>query len=222
MPLILNIETSSTNCSVSISKNGKLIDYIEKNSSNFSHSQKLHIFIFEITEKNKISLRDFDAVSVGIGPGSYTGLRIGLAAAKGICYALDIPLISISSLENLITNIDFNGILISTIDARRDEVYSCIYNNKKEIIREEMPEIINSKSFLNYSAVEKILIVGNGQFKCKELIEFDSNFNWNEKILIPSAVNMCKIAHKKYNNNSFEDIAYCEPKYLKEFKSNNG
>jgi tRNA threonylcarbamoyladenosine biosynthesis protein TsaB len=222
MPLILNIETSSTNCSVSISKNGKLIDYIEKNSSNFSHSQKLHIFIFEITEKNKISLRDFDAVSVGIGPGSYTGLRIGLAAAKGICYALDIPLISISSLENLITNIDFNGILISTIDARRDEVYSCIYNNKKEIIREEMPEIINSKSFLNYSAIEKILIVGNGQFKCKELIEFDSNFNWNEKILIPSAVNMCKIAHKKYNNNSFEDIAYCEPKYLKEFKSNNG
>ena len=222
MPLILNIETSSTNCSVSISKNGKLIDYIEKNSSNFSHSQKLHIFIFEITEKNKISLRDFDAVSVGIGPGSYTGLRIGLAAAKGICYALDIPLISISSLENLITNIDFNGILISTIDARRDEVYSCIYNNKKEIIREEMPEIINSKSFLNYSAFEKILIVGNGQFKCKELIEFDSNFNWNEKILIPSAVNMCKIAHKKYNNNSFEDIAYCEPKYLKEFKSNNG
>ena len=83
MPLILNIETSSTNCSVSVSKNGKLIDCIEKNSSNFSHSQKLHIFISEITEKNKISLRDFDAVSVGIGPGSYTGLRIGLAAAKG-------------------------------------------------------------------------------------------------------------------------------------------
>tara|TARA_B100000242_G_C43052750_1_gene491939 strand:- start:1948 stop:2616 length:669 start_codon:yes stop_codon:yes gene_type:complete len=222
MPLILNIETSSTNCSVSISKNGKLIDYIEKNSSNFSHSQKLHIFISKITEKNKISLRDFDAVSVGIGPGSYTGLRIGLAAAKGICYALDIPLISISSLENLITNIDFNGILISTIDARRDEVYSCIYNNKKEIIREELPEIINSKSFLNYTVDEKILIVGNGQFKCKELIEFNSNFNWNEKILIPSAVNMGKIAHKKYINNSFEDVAYCEPKYLKEFKSNNG
>ena len=222
MPLILNIETSSTNCSVSISKNGKLIDYIEKNSSNFSHSQKLHIFISKITEKNKISLRDFDAVSVGIGPGSYTGLRIGLAAAKGICYALDIPLISISSLENLITNIDFNGILISTIDARRDEVYSCIYNNKKEIIREELPEIINSKSYLNYSVDKKILIVGNGQFKCKELIEFNSNFNWNEKILIPSAVNMGKIAHKKYINNSFEDVAYCEPKYLKEFKSNNG
>jgi tRNA threonylcarbamoyladenosine biosynthesis protein TsaB len=222
MSLILNIETSSTNCSVSISKNGKLIDCIEKNSSNFSHSQKLHIFISEITEKNKISLRNFDAVSVGIGPGSYTGLRIGLAAAKGICYALDIPLISISSLENLITNIDFNGILISTIDARRDEVYSSIYNNKKEIIREEMPEIINSKSFLNYSVDEKILIVGNGQFKCKELIELNSNFNWNEKILIPSAANMGKIAHKKYNNNAFEDIAYCEPKYLKEFKSNKG
>ena len=173
-------------------------------------------------QKNKISLRDFDAVSVGIGPGSYTGLRIGLAAAKGICYALDIPLISISSLENLITNIDFNGILISTIDARRDEVYSCIYNNKKEIIREELPEIINSKSFLNYSVDEKILIVGNGQFKCKELIEFNSNFNWNEKILIPSSRNMSEIAYKKYLNNDFEDIAYCEPKYLKEFKSNSG
>jgi len=222
MPIILNIETSSTNCSVSLSNNEKLVDCLEKDSSSYSHSQKLHSFISELMEKNNISFKDLDAIAVGIGPGSYTGLRIGLSAAKGICFALDIPLISVSSLENLIAKIDFNGILISTIDARRDEVYSCIYNNKKEIIRKEMPEIINSKSFLNYSAIDKILIVGNGQFKCKELIEFDSNFNWNEKILIPSAANMGKIAHKKYINNAFEDLAYCEPKYLKEFKSNNG
>ena len=188
----------------------------------FFLDQKLHSFINEIMKKNKVLFNDLKAVGVGIGPGSYTGLRIGLSSAKGICYALNIPLISVSSLENLIVNIDFNGLLIPTIDARRDEVYSSIYDKNMKIIREEMPEIINSKSFLNYSVDEKILIVGNGQFKCKELIEFNSNFNWNEKILIPSAANMGKIAHKKYINNAFEDIAYCEPKYLKEFKSNNG
>ena len=221
MPIILNIETSSTNCSVSLSNNNKLIDCLEKDSPNYSHSQKLHSFISELMEKNNISFKDLDAVAVGIGPGSYTGLRIGLSAAKGICYALDIPLISVSSLENMVSNIQFEGVIISTIDARRDEVYSCIFDKDKKVLREEIPEIINSKSYINYSKTDKVLIVGNGQKKCKEIIDFNNNFNWNKNIQKPSASNMGDIAYKKFELNDFEDIAYCEPKYLKEFKTNN-
>ena len=221
MPIILNIETSSTNCSVSLSNNNKLIDCLEKDSPNYSHSQKLHSFISELMEKNNISFKDLDAVAVGIGPGSYTGLRIGLSAAKGICYALDIPLISVSSLENMVSNIQFEGVIISTIDARRDEVYSCIFDKDKKVFREELPEIINSKSYINYSKTDKVLIVGNGQKKCKEIIDSNNNFNWNINIQKPSASNMGDIAYKKFELNDFEDIAYCEPKYLKEFKTNN-
>ena len=221
MPIILNIETSSTNCSVSLSNNKKLIDCLEKDSPNYSHSQKLHSFISELMEKNNISFKDLDAVAVGIGPGSYTGLRIGLSAAKGICYALDIPLISVSSLENTVSNIQFEGVIISTIDARRDEVYSCIFDKDKKVLREEIPEIINSKSYINYSKTDKVLIVGNGQKKCKEIIDSNNNFNWNINIQKPSASNMGDIAYKKFELNDFEDIAYCEPKYLKEFKTNN-
>ena len=221
MPIILNIETSSTNCSVSLSNNNKLIDCLEKDSPNYSHSQKLHSFISELMEKNNISFKDLDAIAVGIGPGSYTGLRIGLSAAKGICYALDIPLISVSSLENMVSNIQFEGVIISTIDARRDEVYSCIFDKDKKVLREEIPEIINSKSYINYSKTDKVLIVGNGQKKCKEIIDSNNNFNWNINIQKPSASNMGDIAYKKFELNDFEDIAYCEPKYLKEFKTNN-
>ena len=221
MPIILNIETSSTNCSVSLSNYNKLIDCLEKDSPNYSHSQKLHSFISELMEKNNIPFKDLDAVAVGIGPGSYTGLRIGLSAAKGICYALDIPLISVSSLENMVSNIQFEGIIISTIDARRDEVYSCIFDKDKKVLREELPEIIKSKSYINYSKTDKVLIVGNGQQKCKEIIDFNNNFNWNINIQKPSASNMGDIAYKKFELNDFEDIAYCEPKYLKEFKTNN-
>ena len=221
MPIILNIETSSMNCSVSLSNNNKLIDCLEKDSPNYSHSQKLHSFISELMEKNNISFKDLDAVAVGIGPGSYTGLRIGLSAAKGICYALDISLISVSSLENMVSNIQFEGIIISTIDARRDEVYSCIFDKDKKVLREELPEIINSKSYINYSKTDKVLIVGNGQQKCKEIIDFNKKFNWNMDIQKPSASNMGDIAYKKFELNDFENIAYCEPKYLKEFKTNN-
>ena len=221
MPIILNIETSSTNCSVSLSNNENLVDCLEKDSPNYSHSQKLHLFISELIEKNNISFKDLNAVAVGIGPGSYTGLRIGLSAAKGICYALDIPLISVSSLENMVSNIEFDGIIISTIDARRDEVYSCVFGKDKRVLREELPEIINSNSYIDYSNMDKVLIVGNGQQKCKEIIDFNIKFNWNMNIQKPSASNMGNIAYKKFELNDFEDIAYCEPKYLKEFKTNN-
>ena len=221
MSLILNIETSSTNCSVALSKNDKLIDFIEKDSPNFSHSEKLHQFIKALIERNNTSIDNLDAIAVGIGPGSYTGLRIGLSTAKGLCYGSDLPMIAISSLLNLTNNIEFDGLIIPTIDARRNEVYSVVINSKHEIIREESPQVINEESFLEFTKDYNILIIGNGQFKCKEIIDFNSKFNFNEKILKPSAKNMVKFSFRKFQDNDFEDIAYVEPKYLKEFQVNN-
>ena len=221
MSLILNIETSSTNCSVALSKNGELIDFIEKDSPNFSHSEKLHQFIKDLIERNKIGIDNLNAIAAGIGPGSYTGLRIGLSTAKGLCYGSDLPLIAVSSLLNLTHNIDFDGLIIPTIDARRNEVYSTVINSKYEIIKEESPQIINEESFLKFTKEYNILIIGNGQFKCKDIIDFNSKFNWNEKILKPTAKNMVKFSFRKFQDNDFEDITYVEPKYLKEFRVNN-
>ena len=221
MSLILNIETSSTNCSVALSKNGELIDFIEKDSPNFSHSEKLHQFIKVLIERNNTSIDNLDAIAVGIGPGSYTGLRIGLSTAKGLCYGSDLPLITLSSLLNLAHNVEFDGLIIPTIDARRNEVYSVVIDSKYKILKQESPQIINEESFLEFSKDYNILIIGNGQFKCKEIIDFNSKFNWNEKILKPSAKNMVKFSFKKFHDNDFEDIAYVEPKYLKEFQVNN-
>ena len=129
MSYILNLETSTTNCSVSLSFENDLVDYIEQDSLNYSHSENLHVFIKELLNKNNTEFNQLSAISVSRGPGSYTGLRIGLSAAKGLCYGLDIPLISISSLKILANSIKYDGFIVSTMDARRDEVYSCIYDS---------------------------------------------------------------------------------------------
>ena len=146
MSYILNLETSTTNCSVSLSFENDLVDFIEQDSSNYSHSENLHVFIKELLNKNNTEFNQLSAISVSRGPGSYTGLRIGLSAAKGLCYGLDIPLISISSLKILANSVKFDGFTVATMDARREEVYSCIYDPNLNVIREEKPEIINHKS----------------------------------------------------------------------------
>ena len=169
---------------------------------------------------NKITFEELSAVAVSRGPGSYTGLRIGVSAAKGICYGVDIPLISISSLKILANKIVFDGYIISTMDARRDEVYSCIYDSKLNIIEDEKPQIINAKSFLEYADNKRVLIIGDGQEKCKNLIDINKNFEFNKDILRPSSKKMGDLAYEKFKKNDFEDLAYFEPKYLKEFKSN--
>lgn len=220
MSYILNIETSTTNCSVSLSLDGNLVDIIEEDSSNYSHAENLHVFISKLMSSNKITFEELSAVAVSRGPGSYTGLRIGVSAAKGICYGVDIPLISISSLKILANKIVFDGYIISTMDARRDEVYSCIYDSKLNIIEDEKPQIINAKSFLEYADNKKVLIIGDGQEKCKNLIDINKNFEFNEDILRPSSKKMGDLAYEKFKKNDFEDLAYFEPKYLKEFKSN--
>jgi len=165
MSYLLNIETSTTNCSVSLSFENDLIDCIEQDSLNYSHSENLHVFIKELLNKNNTEFNQLSAISVSRGPGSYTGLRIGLSASKGLCYGLDIPLISISSLKILANSVKFDGFIVSTMDARRDEVYSCIYDQNLNVIREEKPEIINHESFIDISKNNKLLFIGDGQFK---------------------------------------------------------
>ena len=156
-----------------------------------------------------------------VGKGSKERIiPIGLSAAKGICYGVDIPLISISSLKILAKSSQFDGYIISTMDARRDEIYSCIYDSKLNIIREEKPEIVNKQTFVDFSEDNKILIIGDGQSKCKNLIEINNNFNFDENILKPSSKDMVELAFEKFRKKNFENLAYFEPKYLKEFRSN--
>ena len=219
MSYILNIETSTTNCSVSLSCENRLIDCIESDSPNYSHSENLHVFIDEIMSKNKLSFTQLDACSISRGPGSYTGLRIGLSAAKGLCFGLDIPLISISSLKIIANSVNYDGLIIATMDARRDEVYSCVFDGELNIIQDEKPEIITNTSFLELTEKNKVLIIGDGQIKCKKLIN-NNKLTYNSEILRPSSKNMYNLAYDKFRKNDFEDIAYFEPKYLKEFRSN--
>ena len=219
MSYILNIETSTTNCSVSLSCENRLIDCIESDSPNYSHSENLHVFIDDIMNKNKLNFNQLEACSISRGPGSYTGLRIGLSAAKGLCFGMDIPLISISSLKVLANSVKYNGLIIATMDARRDEVYSCVFDKELNIIQDEKPEIITNNSYLELTNNNEVLIIGDGQIKCKRLIN-NNKLSYNSDILRPSSKNMYSLVYEKFRKNDFEDLAYFEPKYLKEFRSN--
>ena len=199
MSYILNIESSSTNCSVSLSKNGQLISVMEKNDEKYSHSTKLHSYINEVISDSSITLKELSAIAVSKGPGSYTGLRIGVAAAKGLCFSLDIPLISVSTLLVLSKKIKINsGLIIPVLDARRNEVYSAIYNVNYNLVKEETPEIIDDKSFDNYSKANKLYFIGSGQQKCKELIRSNNNLNFHDKETLPSSKQMADISYQKF------------------------
>ena len=218
MSFILNIETSTTNCSVSLCQNGNLLHSNEINKKNYSHSTKLHSQIIDLIDKSKISLFDLSAIAISKGPGSYTGLRIGSSAAKGLCYALDIPLISISTLKILAKKIKIKeGLIIPVMDARRDEVYSAIFDHKFFEKRESKPEIIYNTSFIDLIKKQKIYMVGNGQEKCKRLIENNTNLIFSNNNTFPSAREMTQLSYEKFKDLNFKDIAYFEPDYLKDF-----
>jgi tRNA threonylcarbamoyladenosine biosynthesis protein TsaB len=215
MGYILNIETATKNCSVALAKNGETILCKEMAEQGFSHAEKLHLFIEEIIQEAGITFSDLSAVAVSQGPGSYTGLRIGVSAAKGLCYALEIPLISVDTLTVLANQLQIeNGIIIPMIDARRMEVYSAIFNAKKEMIREVQAEILTDSSFSDIE--DAVYFVGDSNEKAKTILT-KSNFNFVDTIFYPSAKEMSAISYKKFLNNSFEDVAYFEPYYLKDF-----
>ena len=183
----------------------------------YSHSEQLHIFIKEALEEASLSFSDLNAVAVSKGPGSYTGLRIGVSAAKGLCFSLDLPLIAIPTLESMAHQVQLGEgeLAIPVLDARRMEVYSAVFNNKYQEIRDTRAEIIDENSFLDYVSEHKVHIVGSGAEKCKEILE-QPNFHFDTS-MVPSAKEMATIAFEKYKKGQFEDVAYFEPFYLKDF-----
>jgi tRNA threonylcarbamoyladenosine biosynthesis protein TsaB len=218
---ILNIESSTTNCSVSLANNGELISIRELNEKNYSHSTKLHSFIEEVLKNSNITVNKLSAIAVSSGPGSYTGLRIGVSAAKGLCYALQIPLISVPTLQVLARqlNIQREDLIIPVMDARRDEVYSAVYNSEYELVRNIFPEIIDSESFIELAKENKLYFIGNGQEKCERLIRKNSNLIFSNYDTFPSSKEMVLISYEKFKKLKFEDVAYFEPDYLKKFKA---
>lgn len=218
MATILCIETATKNCSVSIGKSGKLLDIIEDTSDSYSHAEKLHVFIHQILKQNNLTKEKIDAIAVSEGPGSYTGLRIGVSAAKGLCFAWDKPLIAISTLEGLANQISQqDGYCIAMLDARRMEVYAAVFNENKQQIRGPKAEVLNPASFKNYLDAKKVYFIGDGTTKFKEICNHpNAIFILNKK---PSAKEMIPLANYKYQKSNTEDVAYFEPYYLKEFFS---
>lgn len=225
MATILNIETSTEVCSVVLAKDGGIL--FEKGSTEgLNHSELLTVFIKELFTENNLQMEILDAVAVSKGPGSYTGLRIGVSVAKGLCYALDIPLIAIGTLDAMgfyasrnlnhnDTNERDNMLYCPMIDARRMEVYTALYNSKGENIKPVSAEIIDKNSFSSYFNDYKIQFFGNGAAKCNNLlIHPNALFDGPSRT---SARFMQNLAERKYNNSEFENVAYFEPFYLKNF-----
>ncbi|MDD7913610.1 tRNA (adenosine(37)-N6)-threonylcarbamoyltransferase complex dimerization subunit type 1 TsaB [Polaribacter ponticola] len=216
MSIILNIETSTKNCSISIANKGEILAIKELNNGNYSHAEVLHPFIVDVLKEANLSSNNIDAVAVSKGPGSYTGLRIGVSAAKGLCFAFDKPLISIDTLTSLSYSISFNsGYIVPMLDARRMEVYSAVFNQNHENIREIKAEIIDENSFSEYLDANKVFFVGDGAQKCKEIITHKNAVYVDDKF--PSAKEMAKLSYNKHKKNDIENVAYFEPFYLKDF-----
>ena len=221
MSIILHIETATKNCSVALSHSGKLLALKENYSENYSHSEQLHWLIQKVLKKADMHASFIDAVAVSKGPGSYTGLRIGVAAAKGICFALDLPLIGINSLEVLAgkANLIEETLLFPMFDARRMEVYTMVLNEKKEVLKPTFAEIITENSFDSFPKDKKWIFMGEGAKKCKTLLNAP-HIDYRDDLKFPSTKEMIPLAWESYKVKKFEDVAYFEPFYLKEFFTN--
>ena len=222
MGLILIIETATEVCSVALVSDGKLLSIRESDRLN-SHSAKLAVYIDEVIKEAGISVKDIEAVAVSKGPGSYTGLRIGVSSAKGLCYALNIPLISVDTLQSMCfevikSNIQFDSdaILCPMIDARRMEVYSAFYDVKLNTIRPVQADIVDEDIYQNYLSEHKVYFFGNGALKCKNILGENKNAVFDDNIKL-SAKGMHAIAERKFLEKDFENTAYFEPFYLKDF-----
>ena len=216
MAYILNIETATTNCSVSLSFEGETLVLKEDYNNNYSHAERLHLYIDAVLKEANIKASQLDAIAVSKGPGSYTGLRIGVSAAKGLCFALNKPLIAISTLEALAHQVNISeGIIVPMLDARRLEVYSAIFDANYEQIRETQAQVLDETSFASYLGKNRVTFIGNGVPKTKELITHENAIFIEDKL--PSANEMSQLAYHKYKINDIEDVAYFEPYYLKDF-----
>lgn len=221
MGLILIIETATEVCSVALAFNGELLSIRESDSLN-SHSAKVALYIDEVLKEAGKMPKDLDAVAVSKGPGSYTGLRIGVSSAKGLCYALNIPLISVDTLKSMCfevvsnNNIEDSSFLCPMIDARRMEVYSAFYSVDIKVIRDVQADIVEEDTYKNYLDNQKVYFFGNGALKCKDVLGKHQNSVFIDNVTL-SAKGMIEIAERKFDSKEFEDAAYFEPFYLKDF-----
>ncbi|WP_027376850.1 tRNA (adenosine(37)-N6)-threonylcarbamoyltransferase complex dimerization subunit type 1 TsaB [Kaistella palustris] len=215
---ILHIETSSKNCSVAVSDGDELLCLCEERSDNYKQSESLHTFVKWALEGAGIELSGLDAVSLGKGPGSYTGLRIGASSAKGFCFGLNIPLLAVNSLTTIVPPFVNTGydLIIPLIDARRMEVYCAVFDGRSgNMIANTEAKILDQTSFQEYAG-KKILFVGDGATKAVEMINLP-HAEFNDSVY-PSAKHLIKEAGIKFRNAEFEDVAYFEPFYLKDFQ----
>lgn len=224
MSLILNIETATKTCSVNLAKKGNLLEKREIISEKYIHNEKLHLLIKELFEATKINLKNLEAVGVSSGPGSFTGLRIGVSAAKGIAFALKIPLISMNAIDIMIQNYHIpsgnnnNTIFLPMIDARREEVYTAVYDCHKKRLDKIACLEINELFFNNYKSFKEIYFLGNGATKFKN--------KWNDRnvfiddLALNSSLGMTSGTYEKFIKKDFEDLSYFNPFYLKDFKTN--
>jgi tRNA threonylcarbamoyladenosine biosynthesis protein TsaB len=223
MGLILQIETATTSCSVALAADGKVLDFKQVNERN-KHAEVITLFIDELIAANKFTYTDLDAVAVSCGPGSYTGLRIGVSTAKGLCFALDKPLIAIQTLEAMaygIINddaiaIDKNTWLCPMIDARRMEVYCSVFNYAGEKLKDTAAEIIDELSFADLLNNKQVLFFGDGADKCEAVLSGNPNARFLHSFE-NSATYLTQKAAEKFALKHFEDVAYFEPYYLKDF-----
>ncbi len=226
MALILSIETGTDVCSVALANDGELLALRESDEGR-DHAKKVAMFVDELLRETGVQPADLDAIAVGKGPGSYTGLRIGVSFAKGMCYALDIPLIAVGSLDALteVAREDFDAGILDVeddewgsarlcpmVDARRMEVYTQIFNTSGEALSDVVAEVVTEDSFAQWRSEGKFVIFGNGSAKCAETLGDAIQVS-----IAPSARGLVRLAEEAFNAGRFEDIAYFEPFYLKEF-----
>jgi len=220
--IILHIETSTNVCSVALSEDGACL-FSKSNAEGMNHAALLSVFIAEALDVLKAAGKKPDAVAASSGPGSYTGLRIGVSTAKGLCYGYGIPLIAVSTLEVLTAQAlqqvkdAENALFCPMIDARRMEVYAAFYNAQGEMKREISADIIDSDSYQEILAAQPVYFFGNGAEKCKTTLTHP-NVRFIDN-LVPLAENMIAFAERAFAEKNFVDVAYFEPFYLKEFQT---
>ena len=215
MTRILCLETASTNCSVALSVDGSVAAFKEDNSRSYSHSESLHVFIEEMLAEAEVSLDQLDAIAVSKGPGSYTGLRIGVSAAKGLCFSLDIPLISVPTLDNLAMQVESDGFIVPMLDARRMEVYTAVYDQDHQVVEPVRAQVLEEDAFAEQLRQSKVTFVGGGAAKFQTVCQSE-NAEFQSEVQ-PSARVMAATAQRQFDAGKFEDVAYFEPYYLKDF-----
>ena len=216
----MSIETATKVCSVALHKDGQLLGsselFLEK-----SHATHLAVMIEQLLGNCQTEMKQLEAIAVSKGPGSYTGLRIGVATAKGLCYALDVPLIAVNTLQAMAHQVpiarDGAEFLCPMIDARRMEVYCMLLNNQFETVSKTQALVVTEDAFDQWSSQGKILFFGDGSGKCRELLEGPNRVFLND--IKPSARTVGTIAQHRHSLGQTEDLAYFEPYYLKEFRT---